>query len=170
MTKMNIERRVALSTKYEFYHLTIDYDSDKQKLKKTLEDIEKAVSHIKELTVTEEDEKPQRVPEISPKKEPTEDTKIADLKAGDKVNMAVRFLKLGEVKAFVRDGKAATYCKCYVEDDSGQIQMTLFDDQIELVKDVKENTWLEIQNGYVKEWKGNLEMSVGKYGTLEVVY
>ncbi len=175
MTEIKITRRIALDRPYEYYELQATYHPTEDEGNKVIKEIEKTVAFIMKLTAPKESKPSKKAAKISTEKIPegykeVEATQITDLKAGEKVNMSVRFLKLGEIKPFVRDGKVASYCKCYVEDVSGQIQMTLFDDQIALLKDVKENAMLVIKNGYVKEWQGKLELSVGKWGTLEVVY
>jgi len=131
--------------------------------------MEKTVALIRKLTATEEPEAPKKTPKI-PAKEvgDTEDIKIADLKAGDKINIDVRLLKVGKTMKF-KSGEG-TYCKCDVEDASGKIQLTLFGEQIAQVQNVNRNAWLHIENGYVKEYQGKLELSVGQWGKMEVVY
>ena len=181
MTEIKITRRIALDKPYEYYELEATFDPAEKKGNKVIKDTEKMVAIIRKLTATEEPKAPKKAAKISPKKDKvpegykevgkTEDIKIADLKAGDKVNIKVRFLKAGDIKRFTRpaDGTEGKYCKVDLEDDSGKIKMTLFDEQIELIEGVKANAWLFIQNAYCKDYKGTLELSVS-YAKIESVY
>ena len=179
MTEIKITRRIALDIPYEYYELEATFDPAEKKGNKVIKDTEKMVAIIRKLTATEEPKSPKKaakkhkVPEGYKEVGKTEDIQIKDLKAGDKVNISVRLVKAGEPKAFVNkaDGSAGLLCKCDVEDKDGtKMKLTLFGDQVALAQDVKPNAWLTIQNGYVKEYQGALELSVGQWGTLEVVY
>jgi len=57
-------------------------------------------------------------------------------------------------------------CTTIVEDDTGEIKLTLWDNQIDIVK-VGDNVLLE--DGWAKEFKGELYVSTGKIGTLRVL-
>ncbi|MHA1288381.1 MAG: OB-fold nucleic acid binding domain-containing protein [Candidatus Thorarchaeota archaeon] len=50
-----------------------------------------------------------------------------------------------------------------LEDDSGRIDLTLWEDQIEMVK---EGQNIKITGGYVTEWNGNLQLNVRKGGRI----
>jgi replication factor A1 len=51
-----------------------------------------------------------------------------------------------------------------VGDETGSIYLTLWDDNIENVKD--EST-LDVKNGYVSLFKGSMRLNIGRYGKLE---
>ena len=185
MTEIKITRRVALDRPYEYYELEATFDIENIKGNKAIKSVESQVAFIRKLTRTVEPEQPTKgllSPVTKPKRAPakevgkTKDIKIADLQAGDKVNISVKLVKPinpeKDIKAFINktDGSAGKRCKTIVEDGSGKIQLTLFDEQIDLVQDMKENAWLAIENGYVKEWQGNLELVVGRYGKIEGVF
>ena len=179
MVEIKITRRVALDRPYEYYELEATFDTENIKGNKAIKSVEKQVEFIRKLTGTVEPEQlEEEKPTKTKKKEvgKTEDIKIADLQAGDKVNIQVRLVKpidpKNDIKAFINktDGSAGKRCKTTVEDDSGKIQLTLFDKQIDLVLAMKDNAWFSIENGYVKEWEGNLELVVGRYGKIEAVY
>ena len=53
-----------------------------------------------------------------------------------------------------------------LEDDSGSITLVLWGDEC---SKVNEKDKIKIENGYVKEWNGNLQLSVGKYGKMTVL-
>ena len=53
-----------------------------------------------------------------------------------------------------------------LEDDSGSITLVLWGEECDKVN---EKDKIKIENGYVKEWNGNLQLSVGKYGKMTVL-
>jgi replication factor A1 len=52
-----------------------------------------------------------------------------------------------------------------IEDDSGTIILVLWGDQVDKVN---EGDAVKVENGYVKEWNGSLQLNVGKFGKLVV--
>jgi replication factor A1 len=53
-----------------------------------------------------------------------------------------------------------------VQDDSGAIKLTLWNEQIDQVN-VGDN--IKIENGYVTSFKGEIQLNVGKFGKLTVL-
>ena len=53
-----------------------------------------------------------------------------------------------------------------VKDDSGEIKLTLWNDDID---NVNEGDKVHIINGYVNEWQGEMQLTTGKFGKLEVI-
>jgi replication factor A1 len=53
-----------------------------------------------------------------------------------------------------------------IKDDSGEIILTLWGKQID---EVGEGDTVEISGGYVREFKGELQLNVGKGGSINVV-
>jgi len=53
-----------------------------------------------------------------------------------------------------------------LEDDSGTIKLNLWGSQSE---GIEEGKTVEIKNGFVKEFKGEKQISVGKMGSVKVV-
>lgn len=185
MTEIKITRRIALPVRYEYYELEATYDPAKEEanvLNKVIKDIEKQVAFIMKLTAPKESKPSKKEAKIPPKKdvpegykevepESSEDIKIIELQAGDKVNINVRFEKAGDVQAFINkaDGSPGRYVKVDVADASGKMKLTLFGEQCDLIKGIKPNAWLKIENAYCKDYKGSLELSIA-YGKMEVVY
>jgi replication factor A1 len=52
-----------------------------------------------------------------------------------------------------------------VGDDSGTIKLTLWNEQI---AQVNVNDKIKIENGYVTSFKGEVNLNVGKFGTMTV--
>ena len=51
-------------------------------------------------------------------------------------------------------------------DDAGEIKLTLWGDDIPKIND---GTKLKITNGYTNTFKGEVSLTKGKYGSLEVI-
>ena len=66
----------------------------------------------------------------------------------------------------LRTGGEARVADCMLKDDSGQIKLSLWDDQIDMVK---QGSKVRITNGYTNSFRGELRLNVGKYGKLEVL-
>lgn len=53
-----------------------------------------------------------------------------------------------------------------VSDDTGQIKLTLWNEQIQ---QVRENDSIKIENGYVTSFRGEIQLNVGRFGKLTVI-
>ena len=82
------------------------------------------------------------------------------------VNVEGTIAELGEVREFEKFGKQGRVCNATLKDDSGEIKLTLWNEQID---EINENDKVKITNGYVKEWQGEKQLQAGKFGTIEVV-
>ena len=63
------------------------------------------------------------------------------------------------------DGDKWKRCDATLKDDSGQIKLVLWDQEIQQVNEGDE---IEIVNGYIKDFKGTLQLQAGKYGEIKV--
>ena len=63
--------------------------------------------------------------------------------------------------------KDQTYrvCTAVMSDETGTIKLTLWNDQIEMVK---VNDVIRIENGYITSFRGEIQLNAGKFGTLTV--
>jgi replication factor A1 len=93
------------------------------------------------------------------------ETKIKDLTPQSKrVDVMAKCLDVSEPKDIPgRFGNTRRVAEATLADDSGQIVMSLWDDQIGTV--AKEDT-IQIKNGYVSLVRGHMRLNVGKYGGL----
>ena len=92
---------------------------------------------------------------------------IASLEANQsKVIIEGIIAEISPVKEFSKFGKAGRVATAILKDNSGEIQLTLWDEQISLVK---RGDKVRITNGYVKEWQGEKQLNIGRYGSLEVL-
>lgn len=74
--------------------------------------------------------------------------------------------EIGQIREFSKFGKVGKVCNAKIKDDSGEIKLTLWNDEINLIK---QNSKIRITNGYVKEFNGELQISAGKFGKLETI-
>ena len=56
-------------------------------------------------------------------------------------------------------------CTFSIDDDSGAIDMTLWEDKIETIK---EGDTIEVTGAYVTEYNGKLQLNIPKNGTMEI--
>ena len=93
--------------------------------------------------------------------------KIKDLQAKQgKVEIEANVKELGPVREFNKFGKTGKVCNAKIEDDSGSMTLTLWNEEIEKVK---LGLKIRITNGYVSEWQGEKQISAGKYGKIEII-
>ena len=66
----------------------------------------------------------------------------------------------------LRTGQKAKVADLTLEDETGKIKLSLWDDQIDMVEvgDI-----VRIENGYVNSYKGEIRLNVGRFGKLEVI-
>lgn len=77
---------------------------------------------------------------------------------------AVEVTEKGDVREFSRFGKLGKVCTCKVKDDSGSIELTLWNEEVD---SIEVGDKLKLTDGWCKEWQGNLQASTGKNGKLE---
>ncbi len=73
----------------------------------------------------------------------------------------------GEPRAFASASGSGTVCSAAAKDAEGkEVSLTLWGEQY---KQVEDGSKIKITNGWVSEYKGQLQVSTGKNGTLEVL-
>jgi len=83
-----------------------------------------------------------------------------------KVDITVDVVELSEPKEFDKFGKTGRVANAKVKDETGEITLTLWNEEIDKVK---LGSKIKITNGYVSEYKGELQLSAGKFGSIEVM-
>ena len=63
-------------------------------------------------------------------------------------------------------GGTIDVCDAYLVDESGEIKLTLWGDDIPKISD---GSKVKITNGYTNTFKGEVSLTKGKYGQLEVL-
>ncbi|MBS3157661.1 hypothetical protein J4206_00050 [Candidatus Woesearchaeota archaeon] len=83
-----------------------------------------------------------------------------------KVDITLDIVEKGEIRSFNKFGKEGSVCNATGRDDTGTIKVSLWNDEI---TKVNVGDKIKITNGYVNEWQGELQLSAGKFGKLEIV-
>ena len=92
---------------------------------------------------------------------------VKDLKIRQgNVDIIVDIVDVGETRQFDKFGKSGRVATAIAKDDTGDIKLTLWNEQID---NVKSGDKVHITNGYVSEWQGEPQLTTGKMGKIEVV-
>lgn len=92
---------------------------------------------------------------------------IADLKVGQsKVDIEAEVVSVGDVRIFEKFGRSGRVATARVKDDSGEMNLTLWNEDIDKVG---VGSKVRIENGYVSEFQGEAQLTAGKFGKLIVV-
>ena len=94
--------------------------------------------------------------------------KISDLKAGaTNVDLEATVVEKQEPREVItKYGKRLNVANATLKDDSGSISISLWEKDINAIN---VGDKVKVTNGYVGEFKGNPQLSTGKYGKIEVV-
>ncbi len=84
-----------------------------------------------------------------------------------RVTVEAKVVEKGEPRQVRSRYKDETYmvADAVIADETGSIKLTLWNEQIDQVN--VDNT-VKIENGYVTSFKGEIQLNVGRYGTLTV--
>lgn len=92
---------------------------------------------------------------------------IKDLEARQgQVDIIVELTEKGDIRTFEKFGKQGRVCTAKIKDATGEMSLTLWNEQIDKVK---VGDKIHIINGYVSEWQGEKQLTTGKFGQLEVI-
>jgi len=94
--------------------------------------------------------------------------KAKDIRSDSKVDLLELTVKeKGEVRNVSTRMGQSRVCDAKCEDDEGgQITLTLWNDEIDKVN---VNDKIKITNGWARQFRGNLQVSAGKFGKLEIL-
>jgi replication factor A1 len=95
-------------------------------------------------------------------------SKIGDLKVGmKKVSLKAEVLEIPESKiVYTRYGTTACISNALIEDDSGSMKMSLWNNQISMVH---EGDVVDIKNGKVTWFRGERQLRLGRSGSLSII-
>lgn len=93
---------------------------------------------------------------------------IKDLQAKQgNVDLELEIVSKEEPREFQKFGKPGRVCNAQGKDENGDtIKLTLWNEQID---QIAVGNKVKVENGYVNEWQGELQLSTGKFGKLEVL-
>ena len=92
--------------------------------------------------------------------------KIKELRDGMKrINIKGTVTEKSDTREVTSRFKDQTYrvSTAIMSDETGTIKLTLWNDQIEMVN---VNDIIRIENGYITSFRGEIQLNVGKFGTL----
>ena len=101
----------------------------------------------------------------------SEDYKIEDLSLGlSSVTIQGRVLDASPIRTFQRDdGSEGRVANLTLGDETGRTRVTLWDERTEFSEAVDPGTCVEINDGYVRERDGSLELHIGNRGAIEEI-
>ncbi|MBI4453501.1 hypothetical protein HY636_02555 [Candidatus Woesearchaeota archaeon] len=83
-----------------------------------------------------------------------------------KVELTATVKEKGDVREFNKFGKIGRVCNAVIEDETGAVTLTLWNEQVEMVN---VGDTIQIENGYVGEYQGEKQLTTGKFGKLTVI-
>ncbi len=92
--------------------------------------------------------------------------KISELKSGTgNVNVAGEIVSIEEPRDVItKFGKKTRVASAKLKDDSGEITLSLWGEDADKFA---QGDSVSIENGWVSEFKGNLQLSAGKFGKIQ---
>ncbi|HUO41523.1 MAG TPA: OB-fold nucleic acid binding domain-containing protein [Methylomirabilota bacterium] len=93
--------------------------------------------------------------------------KIAELRPGmRRVDISAKVTEVSDSRdVTTRTGEQMKVATAVVNDESGSVKLTLWNEQIGQVR-VDNN--VKVENGYVTSFRGEIQLNVGRYGKLTV--
>jgi len=90
--------------------------------------------------------------------------KIKDVLAQQNATLEnVEVIEKAEERQFEKYGKPGRVCNALIKDDTGELKLTLWNDEIDTVN---EGDKISIIDGWVSEWQGTKQISAGRGGKL----
>ena len=93
--------------------------------------------------------------------------KLSELKPRmGKVDIEVEIKSMEEPRTFNKFGKDGRVCNATISDGESEMKLTLWNEEIDKVK---VGAKIKITNGYVNEFQGEMQLTAGRFGKLEVI-
>ena len=92
---------------------------------------------------------------------------IKDLKPKQgNVDIVVDVVDIGDAREFNKFGKPGRVATAIAKDETGDVKLTLWNEDIDKVK---AGDKIHLTNGYVSEWQGEMQLTTGRLGKLEII-
>jgi replication factor A1 len=93
--------------------------------------------------------------------------KISEITPGQgNIDITAEVVSIDEPRQFEKYGRQLRVTNATIKDDTGEIKLTLWNDDIDRIKP---NQTVHISGGYCNEFQGNKQLTTGKMGKLEVL-
>ena len=92
---------------------------------------------------------------------------ISELKPGTgSVNIEADVISVGAPREMNKYGRKLRVANANISDASGSIVLVLWNDEIDRIK---AGAKVKIENGYVNEWQGKSQLTLGKFGKMTIL-
>lgn len=92
---------------------------------------------------------------------------VKDIQANSgNIDLVLQVVDKEEPRSFEKFGKQGRVCNAKVKDETGEVKMTLWNDDIEKVN---VGDKIHLKNGWCSEYQGERQLSAGKFGKIEIV-
>lgn len=92
---------------------------------------------------------------------------IKDLKPNSSVDtLTGEVVSVEEPREFTNFRGSGRVSNAVLKDDTGEAKLTLWNEQVD---QITEGSTITIENGWCKEYRGEIQISTGKFGTLKTV-
>ncbi|MCS7116198.1 MAG: OB-fold nucleic acid binding domain-containing protein [Nitrososphaerota archaeon] len=94
--------------------------------------------------------------------------KIRELRDGmRRVNVEGEISEISEPRTVnLKTGGQARVADAMLQDDTGSIKLSLWDEQIDMVS---VGSRVRIENGYTNSFRGEIRLNIGRYGRLHIL-
>lgn len=92
---------------------------------------------------------------------------IKDLQSNQgNIDLVLLIAKKSASRTFEKFGRPGRVCTATAQDDSGEIKLTLWNEDIDKIE---VGDKIHLQNGWCSEYQGEKQLSTGKFGKIEVI-
>ena len=92
---------------------------------------------------------------------------VKDVQANQgNIDLVVEVVSKEEPRTFEKFGKEGRVCSAKVKDETGELKLTLWNDDVDKVS---VGDKIHIENGWCSEYRDEKQLSSGKFGKIEVV-
>lgn len=82
------------------------------------------------------------------------------------IDLVLTVAEKGEVRTFEKFGKKGKVCTATVQDDSGEVKLTLWNEDTERIGIGDK---ISLQKGWCSEYRGEKQLSTGRSGKIEIL-
>jgi replication factor A1 len=82
------------------------------------------------------------------------------------IDLVLKVVEKEDPRSFEKFGKEGRVCNIKVSDDTGDVKLTLWNDDVD---SVNVGDKIHLQNGWCSEYRGEKQLSSGKFGKIEIV-